>query len=43
MADAISTHEPAPAGHVHAQAHGVLLTPLVTQTDGFYIFLARRG
>jgi 16S rRNA (cytosine967-C5)-methyltransferase len=43
MAEAISTHVPAAAGHVHAQAHGVLLTPLVSQTDGFYIFLARRG
>jgi len=30
------------AGHAHAQSHGLLLTPLITQTDGFYIFLARR-
>ena len=28
--------------HVHAQAHGILLTPFKTQTDGFFAFLARR-
>jgi 16S rRNA (cytosine967-C5)-methyltransferase len=28
--------------HVHAQTHGILLTPFKTQTDGFFAFLARR-
>lgn len=39
---AIAAHLPQAAGHIHHQVQGGLLTPLLTQTDGFYIFIARR-
>jgi 16S rRNA (cytosine967-C5)-methyltransferase len=43
MRPAVEALAPGAMEHVHAQQHGILLTPLKTQTDGFYAFLARRS
>jgi 16S rRNA (cytosine967-C5)-methyltransferase len=42
MAPLVEALAPGAGERIHPQNQGILLTPLRTGTDGFYIFLARR-